>query len=50
MLVQHATYGAGRIVEVSGYGSLKKVKIRFQTAGERSFIADKVRLEIVKTA
>jgi DNA helicase-2/ATP-dependent DNA helicase PcrA len=50
MLVQHPTYGAGRIVEVSGYGALKKVKIRFQTAGERSFIADKVRLEIVKTA
>ena len=47
MLIRHATYGSGRIVEVSGYGSLKKIKIRFQTAGERSFIADKVKLEIV---
>jgi DNA helicase-2/ATP-dependent DNA helicase PcrA len=50
MLVRHPTYGPGRIVEVSGYGSLKKVKIRFQTAGERSFIADKVSLEIVQSA
>src|SRR5262249_34185280 len=36
MLVRHPTYGPGRIVEVSGYGALRKVKIRFQTAGERS--------------
>jgi DNA helicase II / ATP-dependent DNA helicase PcrA len=49
MLVRHATYGAGRIVEVSGHGAMRKVKIRFQTAGERSFIADKVTLEIVRT-
>jgi DNA helicase-2/ATP-dependent DNA helicase PcrA len=48
MLVRHPNYGPGRVVEVSGYGSLKKVKIRFQTAGERSFIADKVKLEIVE--
>jgi DNA helicase II / ATP-dependent DNA helicase PcrA len=47
MLIRHPTYGPGRIVEVSGYGSFRKVKIRFQTAGERSFVADKVTLEIV---
>jgi DNA helicase II / ATP-dependent DNA helicase PcrA len=47
-LVKHAQYGTGRIVEVSGYGSMRKVKIRFHTAGERSFIADKVTLEIVR--
>jgi DNA helicase-2/ATP-dependent DNA helicase PcrA len=47
-LVRHGQYGLGRIVEVSGYGSMRKVKIRFQTAGERSFIADKVTLEIVR--
>ncbi len=49
MLVRHPTYGAGRVVEVSGYGAMRKVKIRFQTAGERAFIADKVTLEIVRT-
>jgi DNA helicase-2/ATP-dependent DNA helicase PcrA len=48
MLVRHATYGTGRITELSGYGAMRKVKIRFQTAGERSFIADKVTLEIIR--
>jgi DNA helicase-2/ATP-dependent DNA helicase PcrA len=47
LLVRHANYGVGRIVEVSGHGVMRKIKIRFQTAGERSFIADKVTLEIV---
>jgi DNA helicase-2/ATP-dependent DNA helicase PcrA len=48
MLVRHATYGMGRIVEVSGHGAHRRVKIRFHTAGERTFIADKVTLEIVR--
>jgi DNA helicase-2/ATP-dependent DNA helicase PcrA len=48
MLVRHATYGTGRITEVSGYGAMRKVKIRFKTAGERAFIADKVTLEILR--
>ncbi len=47
MLVRHATYGNGRIIEVSGQGALRQVKIRFATAGERTFIADKVTLEVV---
>jgi DNA helicase-2/ATP-dependent DNA helicase PcrA len=48
MLVRHATYGMGRIIEVSGHGAHRRVKIRFSTAGERTFIADKVTLEIVR--
>ncbi len=48
MLVRHATYGMGRIIEVSGHGALRRVKIRFSTAGQRTFIADKVTLEIVR--
>jgi DNA helicase-2/ATP-dependent DNA helicase PcrA len=48
MVVRHATYGTGRIIEVSGHGAFRKVKIRFSTAGERSFIADKVKLEVVR--
>jgi DNA helicase II / ATP-dependent DNA helicase PcrA len=47
-LVRHAQYGMGRILEVSGYGSMRKVKIRFRTAGDKSFIADMVTLEIVR--
>jgi DNA helicase-2/ATP-dependent DNA helicase PcrA len=47
MVVRHPTYGGGRIIDVSGNGALRRVKIRFATAGERSFIAEKVTLEIV---
>ena len=50
MHVKHPNYGAGQIVEVSGHGAMRKVKIRFRTAGERSFIADKVTLEVVRRA
>jgi hypothetical protein len=39
---------ASRIIEVSGYGALREVIIRFSTADERSFIADKVTLEVVR--
>jgi DNA helicase-2/ATP-dependent DNA helicase PcrA len=47
MLVRHASYGNGRVIDVSGQGALRRVKIRFATAGERTFIADKVTLEVV---
>jgi DNA helicase-2/ATP-dependent DNA helicase PcrA len=50
MLVRHATYGNGRVVEVSGHGALRRVKVRFATAGERSFIADKAALEVLGKA
>jgi DNA helicase-2/ATP-dependent DNA helicase PcrA len=46
-LVQHEQYGIGTISDVSGYGSLRKVKIRFAAFGEKTFIADKVRLKVV---
>jgi DNA helicase-2/ATP-dependent DNA helicase PcrA len=48
MLVKHPTYGIGRIIEVSGNAALRKVKIRFKTNGERSFVADKVTLEVLR--
>ncbi len=47
MLVEHATYGRGRITAVSGHGALAKVKIRFGSAGERTFLANKVQLKVV---
>ncbi len=47
MKVKHENYGAGQVIEVSGHGLLTRVKVRFRTAGERSFIADKVKLEIL---
>jgi DNA helicase-2/ATP-dependent DNA helicase PcrA len=48
MLVRHDSYGVGRISQVSGYGALRKLKIRFSGHGEKTFIADKVKLEIVR--
>ncbi|MGL4422466.1 MAG: hypothetical protein ACRCZF_17495, partial [Gemmataceae bacterium] len=47
MLVQHADYGVGKITDVSGYGALRRLKIRFPTAGEKTFVADKVRLTTI---
>jgi DNA helicase-2/ATP-dependent DNA helicase PcrA len=47
MLVKHASYGTGRVIEVFGFGSMRKVKIRFRTAGVKTFVADKVQLEVV---
>ncbi len=46
-LVQHEQYGIGTISDVGGYGSLRKIKIRFPAFGEKTFIADKVRLKVV---
>jgi hypothetical protein len=45
MLVRHDTYGMGRVTDVTGFGALRRVKIRFNTAGEKTFVADKVKLD-----
>ncbi|MBM4071268.1 MAG: ATP-dependent DNA helicase [Planctomycetes bacterium] len=47
MVVRHEQYGMGKITHVSGYGAMRKLKIRFATAGERSFMAGKAKLEIM---
>jgi DNA helicase-2/ATP-dependent DNA helicase PcrA len=47
-LVQHDKYGLGQVTEVSGYGALRKVKVRFPAAGERTFMAAKAKLAIVR--
>jgi DNA helicase-2/ATP-dependent DNA helicase PcrA len=46
-IVQHEQYGIGTITDVSGYGAVRKVKIRFAVGGEKTFIADKVKLKVV---
>jgi DNA helicase-2/ATP-dependent DNA helicase PcrA len=48
MVVEHDRYGVGRITAISGHGALRKLKIRFSTSGERTFVADKAKLVIVK--
>ena len=40
-------YQAVPASEVSGNGALRKIKVRFAKAGERTFLAEKARLAIV---
>ncbi len=47
MTVRHAKYGTGRVVEVDGYGALRKVRVRFATAGVIPFIVHHAPLEII---
>jgi DNA helicase-2/ATP-dependent DNA helicase PcrA len=47
MLVSHAVYGKGKVTEVSGYGALEKIRVRFSTYGEKTFIAEKAKLAIL---
>ena len=46
-IVQHDSYGIGQVTDIGGFGSLRKIKIRFPMHGEKTFIADKVKLKIV---
>jgi len=48
MLVNHATYGNGRVTEVSGHGSTRRVKVRFAKAGMKTFAGLKIALEAVE--
>ncbi len=47
-LVRHETYGQGRVTEVNGYGAAQKIKIRFSRHGEKTFIAEKAKLVVVR--
>jgi DNA helicase-2/ATP-dependent DNA helicase PcrA len=48
MIVEHPTYGRGKITAVSGVGALRKAKIRFGAAGERTFLLAQAKLTIIK--
>ena len=48
MLVRHDLYGMGKVIYVGGHGAMRKIKIRFKAGGERTFVADKARLVIVR--
>src|SRR5204863_7660402 len=47
VLVQHEEFGLGSVTDVTGYGGLRRGKIRFPGHGEKTFVVDKVRLKIV---
>ncbi len=46
-LVIHDVYGTGKVTDIAGHGSLRKLRVRF-SSGERTFIADKAKLAIVQ--
>lgn len=46
-IVQHDSYGIGQITDFNGFGALRKIKIRFALHGEKTFVADKVKLKAV---
>jgi DNA helicase-2/ATP-dependent DNA helicase PcrA len=47
MLVEHPTYGKGKVTSVDGVGATQKVKIRF-SGSERTFLVRLAKLSIVK--
>jgi DNA helicase-2/ATP-dependent DNA helicase PcrA len=50
MVVKHAKYGRGKIVEISGQGATRRLKVRFATQGIVTFVATMAKLEIVGAA
>jgi DNA helicase-2/ATP-dependent DNA helicase PcrA len=46
-MVEHGQYGIGFVTDVSGVGALRKVKIRFSAGGEKTFVADMVKVRVV---
>ncbi|QDU21443.1 ATP-dependent helicase [Urbifossiella limnaea] len=46
-LVQHDEYGLGQVTDLSGFGALRRVKVRFPGHGEKVFVADKAKLKVV---
>lgn len=47
VIVEHGMYGRGQITDLSGHGALRRIKIRFAKAGEKTFVVDKVKLTVI---
>ena len=45
-LVEHDDYGLGKVVELSGAGALRRVKVRFRT-GEQVFAGARIGLSVI---
>lgn len=46
-MVRHATYGVGKVLGFTGFGATRAVKIRFNTAGEKTFRLSHVQIEVL---
>jgi DNA helicase-2/ATP-dependent DNA helicase PcrA len=47
-IVKHAKYGNGKVVEVSGAGATRRIKVRFATHGIVTFVASMAKLEVLR--
>jgi DNA helicase-2/ATP-dependent DNA helicase PcrA len=47
-VVKHAKYGNGKVVEVSGHGPTRRIKVRFSTHGIVTFVASMAKLEVLR--
>jgi DNA helicase-2/ATP-dependent DNA helicase PcrA len=47
-VVQHAEYGFGKVVEATGYGALRKVKVQFAGHGTKVFAGATIPLKVIK--
>jgi DNA helicase-2/ATP-dependent DNA helicase PcrA len=47
VVVEHNIYGKGKVMELSGSGSLRKVRIRFPKFGDKLFILEKASIKVL---
>jgi DNA helicase-2/ATP-dependent DNA helicase PcrA len=47
MVVRHDKYGGGKVIDVSGDGPMRKIKVRFAAHGIVTFVAQMAKLKIV---
>jgi DNA helicase-2/ATP-dependent DNA helicase PcrA len=48
VFVHHPTFGAGRVTDVSGYGAMRRVKVRFASGGEKTLVLSHAKLTILR--
>ena len=48
VFVHHPTFGAGKITDLSGYGALRRVKVRFASGGEKTLVLSHAKLTILR--
>ncbi|MFO0925963.1 MAG: UvrD-helicase domain-containing protein [Gemmataceae bacterium] len=47
MLVRHQTYGVGKVIELTGFGATRTVKVRFPTQGVVPFRVAQAKLQVI---
>ncbi len=50
VLVHHPQFGAGRVTDVSGYGAMRRVKVRFASGGEKTLVLSHAKLTVLRKA